>query len=138
MIGKKNHIKEETEKKSEREIWKETDLLLVSGVGLNGKRDDKGDMERERWVEGESKREICVLFHYSLWSVISWEEVREMVGLFFLFFSWISFFFAVSPNQLLHFSLSLTLPPLFPLLSLVSTLKWKFKIVLTRPFALME
>lgn len=27
------------------------DRALVPGVRLNGRRDDKGDMERERWVE---------------------------------------------------------------------------------------
>lgn len=102
------------ERKSEREIWKETDLLLVSGVRLNGKRDDKGDMERERERDGwrGGRREICVLFHYSLWSVISWEEVREMVGLFFSFCSFLGFHFSLRFLQTnCSISPSLCLPP---------------------------
>lgn len=40
-------------------MWKETANLLVSGVRLNGKRYDKGDVESKTG-------EICVLFHCSL------------------------------------------------------------------------
>lgn len=82
----------------------ERELSLVSGVGLTGKRDDKRDMEREGWVEGGTRERFVCFFTGLCGLVISWEEVREMEGLFFLFFSWILFFLVVSPNQLLHFS----------------------------------
>lgn len=77
MIGEsirrgKTHVREKRgdlkrERRNEREMWKETELLLVSGVRLNGKRDDKGDMERERWVEGGRVRDLCA---FSLFSVV--------------------------------------------------------------------
>ena len=54
-------------RRNEREMRKETEHLLVSGVRLNGKRDDKGDMERERWVEGGQERDLCA---FSLLSVV--------------------------------------------------------------------
>lgn len=77
--------------------WKETELLLVSGGKLNRKRDNKWDMERESFV--------C--FFIALYGVvISWEEVGEMVGLFFfvLCFTLDLFFHSLSPNQQLYFS----------------------------------
>lgn len=122
-------------------MWNESELSLVSGVRLNGKKDDKGDMKKERdgW-RGVGERFVC-FFTTLCGLVISWEEVRDgRAFLFFLFFSWILFFLVVSPNQLLHFSLSASpshlLSLLFLSLSLVSALRWKFEIILTRPFCL--
>lgn len=79
----------------------------------------RGYGERERWVEG-GRREICVLFHYSLWSgdILGGSQRDGRAFLFFLFFSWILFFLVVSPNQLLHFSLSASPSHLLSLLFL--------------------
>lgn len=106
------------EGRNAREIWKETELSLVSGVKLNRKRDDKGDMERERFV--------C-FFTTLCGMVISWEEVGEMVGLFFSFCSFLGICFSMrflqtnclispslppaSPSPLLSLSLSRLFPP---------------------------
>lgn len=120
------------------EIWKETEHSLVSRVTLNGKRDDKGDMEREREMGGGGdKREICVLFHYSLWSsdILGGSQRAGRAFSFPPFVGFVFFFLAVSPNQPLHF----TPPSSFPLpslLSLVSTSRWKFDIILICPFCL--
>lgn len=126
-----------SQRRNEREIWKQTELSLVSGVILNGKRDDKGDTERERDMGGGGTREICVLFHYSLWSgdILGGSKKDGRAFLFFLFFSWILFFLLVSPNQLFHFSLPLPhLSFLFLSVLLLYTLRWKFEIFLTLKF----
>ena len=129
------------ERRNERVIWNESELSLVSGVGLNGKKDDKGDMEKERdgW-RGAGERFVC-FFTTLCGLVISWEEVREMVGLFFSFCSFLGFCFSLWFLQTnCSISPCLPLPPIFYLfsfyLSLVSALRWKFEIILTRPFCL--
>lgn len=126
----KEHVRQKRgdlkrERRDEREMWKETEHSLVSGVRLNGKGDDKGDMKREREMGGGGdKREICVLFHYSLWSgdILRGSQIDGRAFLFVLFFSWISFSLRFLQTRLLRFSLavspslpsSISSPRLFP------------------------
>lgn len=119
-IGKgKSHVREKRgdlkgEGRNERVMQNKSELSLVSGVGLNGKKDDKGDMEKERdgW-RGVGERFVC-FFTTLCGLVISWEEVREMVGLLFSFCSFLGFCFSLWFLQTnCSISPCLPLPPVF-------------------------
>lgn len=89
---------------------------------------------RERWVEGGQERDLCA---FSLFSVVWWYPGRksERWSFSFLFVLFLDFVFPCGFSK----PTAPSLPPLFYLLfSLVSTPRWKFEIILTCPFALME
>lgn len=110
---------------------------LGLGSRTEWKEMTKGIWKEKDWLWGD-KREICVLFHYSPWSrnILGGSPRDGRAFLFFLFFSWILFFPCGFLQTSCCIAPSLSLPPFFyPPFSLVSTLRWKLEMIITRPFA---